>query len=237
MYQHVIPAKMVPARGGRLGAVLRKVALYFVLPVLLVGGAGWAVVATVGTGWIADIFAPPPPPQTVTETEPLDIGFGPGPDAPVETGLPPIEGDAEEIRSRGISLLGEKNYPEAIRYLESAANVGTDDALAYYHLGLAYLAVADRPHAIDDAELAFRTAASLQPDWGAAHRMLAESLVRGGFYEEAIGPALEATRLEPTMSEAWLTLSAAYKGAGRDSEATEAYAEATRHSPAPPMSP
>jgi Flp pilus assembly protein TadD len=211
------------------------VTLYFLLPALLVGGAAWAVVTYVGTNWIADIFSTPT--QPITDTQQPDIGFVPGPEAPVEVGLPPIEGSPIELRTRGIELYGAGNYADAIRYLEGAANMGSDDALSYYHLGLAYLAVTGRPHSIDDAELAFRTAASLQPNWAATHRMLAESLIRGGYYEEAIGPALEATVLEPTMSEAWLTLSSAYKGAGRDSEATQAYAEATKHSPAPPMAP
>jgi tetratricopeptide (TPR) repeat protein len=235
MYHRAAPARMVPARGFSIGGLLKKLGLYLLLPAALVGAVAWAVVTYVGTDWVADILAPPPAAQT--ETGPVDDGFAPGPDVQPEMNLPPLEGTPIELRERGITLHAQGNYMEAIRYLEAAANLANDDALAYYHLGLSYLAVTGKPHSVDDAELAFRTAASLQPSWAATHRMLAESLIRGGFFEEAIGPALEATRLEPAMSESWLTLSRAYRGAGREEEATQAYAEATRHAPPPPITP
>lgn len=235
MYQHVTPARLAPARGHRLEIIARAFALYVALPALIVGGAAWGVVTYVGTDWIGDILSPPT--QVVTDTQPADPEFMPGPDVQTAPSLPPIEGSPVELRDRGIALYQEGNAAEAIPYLEAAANRGSDDALAYYQLGLAYLAVTDRPHSVDDAELAFRTAASLQPNWAAAHHMLAESLVRGGYYEEAIGPALTATQLEPSMAEAWLTLGRAYQGAGRNSEATQAIAEAARHAPAPPLMP
>jgi predicted Zn-dependent protease len=96
------------------------------------------------------------------------------------------------------------------------------------------MSVTGRDHALDDAELAFRTAASLQSSWAAPHQMLAETFLRRGFYEEAIPAAQAATRLDPTMAEAWLTLGRAYAGAGMEEEAAQANAEAARYAPAPP---
>jgi Flp pilus assembly protein TadD len=97
------------------------------------------------------------------------------------------------------------------------------------------MAVTGQVHSMADAELAFRTAISLQPDWAAPYQGLAENLLRLNSYEEAIAPAQKATELAPAAPEVWLTLGRAYQGAGRESEAARAFAQASYLAPAPPL--
>ena len=149
----------------------------------------------------------------------------------------PVAGTPAQLRDKGLQAYRAGNYERAITLLEQAVNLDGGDALTYYQLGLAYMAAPQREHAMEDAELAFRTAASLQPEWGAPYIGLAESLLRRDLYRDAIAPALQATRLEPRSVEAWLALGRAYKGAGQEAEATRAFAEAARLAPAPPAQP
>ncbi len=230
------PARMVPAKKSLVPKGLKR-GLITLLVVLIMGGSvGVGVYALIDSGWLATLFAP----QVATTTTPINGQQQVQPPVKQEPTIvpqPALTESAEQMRDRGIEQYKLGNFEEAIKLFEGAVNVGTNDARTYYHMGLAYLAVAGREHSLDDAELAFRTATSLEPTWAAAHSMLAESLVRRGYYSEAITPALEATRLDPNSGEAWLTLSRAYKGAGQEAEATRAYAEASRRAPAPPMQP
>ena len=142
--------------------------------------------------------------------------------------------DARNLRDKGIEAYKAGNYDEAVSDLEESVSMSADDPVAQYQLGLADMAVQWHPHSLDDAELAFRTAISLQPQWGAAYQMLAETLMRRGYYDQALVPALQATQIEPSVSEAWMTLGRAYSGAGNDAQATKAFAQAAKLAPAPP---
>jgi tetratricopeptide (TPR) repeat protein len=141
--------------------------------------------------------------------------------------------DASVLRDRGIDAYKAGEYAQAAATLEQSVALNRDDPVAQFQLGLAYLAITGRDHSLDDAELAFRTTISLQPGWAAAHQMLAESFIRRGFFVEAIDPAKEATSIDPTVAEAWLTLGRAYTGAGMEADAEAAYAEAARYAPKP----
>jgi cytochrome c-type biogenesis protein CcmH/NrfG len=237
MGHHVTgPARMIPARRSLLPAGVKR-AIVTLLIVSCAGGVGTGIYALVDNGSFATLFAP----QAVSPaTAPAgDQSQLQPPVMQDPTAVPQsvVSASASQLRDQGIEQYKRGNFDEAIKLLESASNMGTDDARVYYHMGLSYLAVGGREHSLDDAELAFRTAASLEPTWAAAHSMLAESLVRRSYYAEAIAPALEATRLDPKSGEAWMTLSRAYKGAGQETEATRAYAEAARLAPSLPMQP
>jgi Flp pilus assembly protein TadD len=143
--------------------------------------------------------------------------------------------DSRDLRDKGITAYKAGSYADAVNDLEASVNMSSDDPVAQCQLGLAYMAVQSRDHSLDDAELAFRTAISLQPSWAAAYQMLAETLMRRGYYEQAVAPALQATQLDPTMGEAWMTLGRAYSGAGIEAEATKAFAQAAKYAPAPPQ--
>lgn len=231
------PARMIPARRSLVPESVKRMLISLLALVAIASGVGVGTYALLDSGLLGVLFGPPP---TVTGPQVQNQDQS-------DTRLPPVEEPApvikpataspEQLRDSGIVEYRLGQYEAAIRLLEDAVNTGTNDARTYYQLGLAYLATPTREHALDDAELAFRTAVSLQPEWAAAHQMLAESLVRQGYYAEAVQPALEATRIDPTSGEAWLTLSRAYKGTGQETDATRAYAEASRLAPAPPLQP
>ena len=236
------PARMVPAKRQFLSRRLKRSALALLVTLAIGGLIGGGVYALVDSGWLSTLVAPQPASSTDPPGSGQQIASTPGTlppptQEPTPQPQPAQLGNADQIRDKGIEEYKRGKYEEAIKLFESAAAMGTNDARVFYHLGLAYLAVTGREYSLDDAELAFRTAVSLEPTWGAAHNMLAESLVRRGYFSEAIQPALEATRLDPNSGDSWLTLSRAYKGAGQEAEATRAYAEASRRAPVPPMQP
>src|SRR5207248_3047926 len=133
--------------------------------------------------------------------------------------------------TQGTQAYRAGNYGASIDLLQSAVNMYGGDPVTYYQLGLSYMAAQGRDHSLEDAEMAFRTALSLQPDWAAPHQLLAESLLRQSRYDEAITQAKEATRLDPNQYDAWMTLGRAYHGAGKETEARDAFAQAARQAP------
>lgn len=258
MGQHASPPRMVPTRGARFTIGLRRTVLMAALALFAVGVLAATAYGLASTSWLSSLFttqgasvAPASQQEiTVSAPQPIQAEAGAEPQAQTEP-QPQVEGvaptvveapttstsSASELRDRGIASYKAGNFAQAIELLESAVLADETDSFAYYQLGLAYMAATGQERALDDAELAFRTAQSLQPDWAAPYGGLAETLIRREFYEEAVAPALEAIRLDPNMAEAWLMLGRAYQGAGQELEATQAFIEAARHAPAPPMQP
>ncbi len=248
MAQHTAAPKMVPTIGARLSGGLKKSFIVVAVAVLSIGAIGTAAYGLASTEWFAGILEPQPASPTQSQQEPPQASgesqqaqqpslpdVAQGGDLPVIEA--PLSGSATELRDRGIAQYKKGNIEEAIRLLEGSIYLNGKDAISYHQLGLAYLVAPKRDHALEDAEMAFRSAASLQPDWAAPQQGLAESLIRRNFYKEAVTPALEATRLDPTLGEAWMTLGRAYHGSGQEAEATRAFAEAARNSPPPLVQP
>ena len=245
MAQHTAAPKMVPTIGARLTTGVKKSFIVVIMLGLSLGALAAAGYGLLSTDWFAGVLTPQPAAPTQSEQKPqqgLDQAQqAPLPDVAQGGTLPvieaPLNGSAKELRDRGIVEYKSGNFDEAIRLLEGSINLDGDDAITYYQLGLAYMVAPKREHALEDAEMAFRTAASLQPEWAAPLQGLAESLIRRNFYKDAVKPALEATSLDPTLGEAWMTLGRAYHGSGQEAEATRAFAEAARHSPPPLVQP
>lgn len=245
MAQHTAAPKMVPTIGARLTAGVKKSLIVVAMMGLSIGVLAAAGYGLLSTEWFAGVLAPQPAAPLQSDQRSAQASEqaqqAPLPDVAQGGTLPvieaPLNGSAKELRDRGIAEYKAGNIDEAIRLLEGSTNLDGDDAITYYQLGLAYMVAPKREHALEDAEMAFRTAASLQPDWAAPQQGLAESLIRRNFYKDAVKPALEATRLDPTLGEAWMTLGRAYHGSGQEAEATRAFAEAARHSPPPLVQP
>ena len=246
MAQHTAAPRMVPTIGARLTTGMKKSVIVVAMLGLSIGVLAAAGYGLLSTEWLAGVLAPQPAaPLQIEQQKPAQASEqaqqAPLPDVAQGGTLPvieaPLNGSAKELRDRGIAEYKLGNFNEAIRLLEGSTNLDGDDAITYYQLGLAYMVAPKREHALEDAEMAFRTAASLQPDWAAPQQGLAESLIRRNFYKDAVKPALEATSLDPTLGEAWMTLGRAYHGSGQEVEATRAFAEAARHSPPPLVQP
>jgi cytochrome c-type biogenesis protein CcmH/NrfG len=243
MAQHVAPARMVPTTGARITSGLRRGALMIVLSVAAIGAIASGVYVLASSAWLSSLLTPatssapaPASGSNDAQAQPPPAPQSQSPGQPAQdTQEAQSKGNAVELRDLGIEQYKSGKYAEAIVSLESAVSLDGNDAVAYYRLGLAYMTVSEQEHSLADAELAFRTAVALQPEWASPHQGLAESLLRRQFYKEAIAPALEATRLAPDLGEAWMTLGRAYQGAGQESEATHAFAQAARLAPPPPL--
>lgn len=246
MAEHTAAPKMVPTLGARLSRGLRKsfiISTVLVISVSVLAGAAYGLAATDWFGGVLGARPSVPASQSsqAAQQAPVQTNKSSLPDVAQGGALPvieaPLSGSAKELRDRGIAEYKTGNSDEAIRLLQGSININSDDAITYYQLGLAYLLASKREYALEDAEMAFRSAISLQPGWAAPQQGLAESLLRRGFYKEAIAPALEATRLDPTLGEAWMTLGRAYQSSGQEADATRAFAEAARQSPPPLVMP
>jgi tetratricopeptide (TPR) repeat protein len=256
MAAHTTPVRIVPTLGARFTTGLRRGTLMIVLAALAVGALAGAAYLLASTSWLSN-YATPALTGSEPASEPQSQAVAPLPDAgtlrdshdtprgydypQAGSGEEAVPGessalsglDARNLRDKGIAAYKSGDYAGAAKYLEDSVNITSDDPVAQYQLGLAYMAVQGRDHALDDAELAFRTAISLQPGWSAPYQMTAETLMRRGYYEQAVPPALQATQLEPTRGDAWMTLGRTYSGAGKEAEATRAFAEAAKYAPAP----
>jgi hypothetical protein len=256
MALHSVPPRISLTIGARLTQVLRRGTLLVILGALAAGILGAGIYGLTFTSWFSSILPPaltghPPAASTGGLTDPAAGGGAPNrtqqqPPASAQppaagnqdsTGTSGTMGDAGALVAKGVEQYKLGHYSEAIGFLESAVEADGSDAVINYQLGLAYMAANGREHGLEDAEMAFRTAASLQPTWAAPRRMLAESLIRRGYFSAALEPAQQAVQLGANEAENWMTLGRANKGAGRASEATRAFAEAARLSPLPPSNP
>ncbi|MBF6612961.1 MAG: tetratricopeptide repeat protein [Chloroflexi bacterium] len=243
MGQHAAAPRMAPTFGSKLRIGLRKGILLAIFSLLAAGVLIGGSYALASTSWLSSLFAGQSAEQAPQGTDPAgNQSSQPGPQQNQQyaqgqpTELPAsASGDAKTLRDKGVAEYKAGRYDAAIKLLESATTIDESDAITYYQLGLAYMAATERAHALDDAEMAFRSASALQPDWAAPDQMLAESMIRRGFYKQAIDPALSATKLDPQLGEAWMTLGRAYQGAGQQAEATQAFAQAARYAPPPPQ--
>jgi cytochrome c-type biogenesis protein CcmH/NrfG len=230
MVEHAAPPRMRPTVSSRVTTGFRRAVLFAALGGVAVGSlaAGAYLVAT--TPWVQTLLTPTAPAPEQPESPGDSVSAKPNSGVPMDSASDPL-------RDKGTQEYRTGNYGASIETLESAVNMYGGDPITYYQLGLAYMAAQGRDHALEDAEMAFRTAISLQPDWAAPHRLLAESLLRRDLYNDAIIEAAEATRLDPTQYDAWMTLGRAYHGAGKETEARDAFAQAARQAPPPPNNP
>lgn len=245
MGQYASAPRIVPTRISRLRIGLRRSTLLMLLAAAVGGSLAGGGYLLATTPWLATVTTTSPAvsspsvantlPQTQAQAPIAGQQGQPKDDQQAASTLPtggaPAADAYKKQRDWGIDQYRQGNYDKAIELLEGYVMVNGDDPAAYYQLGLSYMAVTGHKHALDDAEMAFRTATSLQPGWAAPQQGMAESMIRRGFYAQAIPPAEKATQLQPTMTEAWITLGRAYQGAGRNADATQAFAQAARLAP------
>lgn len=243
MGQYAGAPRIMPTRVARLRIGVRRSVLMGLLAAAAGGGLAGGGYLLATTPWLTTVTATSPQtPSSAASNPPAQAPVSaqgqPKDDQQPSVSLPAgpaTSADAyKKQRDWGIDQYKQGNYSKAIELLEGYVMVNGDDPLAYYQLGLSYMGDTGREHSLDDAEMAFRTATSLQPTWAAPQQGLAESMIRRGFYAQAVAPAEKAAQLQPTVAESWITLGRAYQGAGRNADATKAFAQATRLSPAPP---
>ncbi len=154
--------------------------------------------------------------------------------AQAQTTLPPaVTTTPDAARQAMLDSVRAGHYATAIPALELASERQPGDPELLYYLAVAYLSAPNRPHGAEDATLTLRSLQAVQPHWAPGLDLLARSLMAQGQYREAVTPAHQAVEADPNRAEYWMTLGAAYEGAGAQTEATKAYTEAVRHAATP----
>ncbi len=149
------------------------------------------------------------------------------------TAPPAVTPTPDVARQAMLDAVRAGQYATAIPALELASERQPGDPELLYYLAVAYLSAPDRPHGAEDATLTLRSLQAVQPHWAPGLDLLARSLIAQKQYREAVTPAHQAVEADPSRAEYWMTLGAAYEGAGAKPEADKAYAEAVRHNPTP----
>jgi len=149
------------------------------------------------------------------------------------TAPPAVTPTPDVARQAMLDAVRAGRYATAIPALELASERQPGDPELLYYLAVAYLSAPDRPHGAEDATLTLRSLQAVQPHWAPGLDLLARSLIAQGQYRAAVTPAHQAVEADPSRAEYWMTLGAAYEGAGAKPEADKAYAEAVRHNPTP----
>ncbi|MGC3996574.1 MAG: tetratricopeptide repeat protein [Anaeromyxobacter sp.] len=116
----------------------------------------------------------------------------------------------------------KKRFELARMVLENARQVDGSDAAVWNRIGAVELELGNVPQALE----AFKTAATLRPDYPEAQANYGAMLADAEDYEGAISHLERAVHDAPGLAAAWLNLGNAYRGAKRFMDAEAAYARA-----------
>lgn len=122
----------------------------------------------------------------------------------------------------GLALMGQKDYPAALRELEAAARVRPDHADTHLNLGIALTEMGRLEEAIDHC----RRAIALNPGFGQNHLKLGIALGAQGEWPAAQTHLLRAIELDPQLIEAYQQLAVTYRALGREGDAMKALGRA-----------
>lgn len=128
---------------------------------------------------------------------------------------------------RGISLIEEKKFEEAIKELETAVNLYPQNYLAHDNLGYAYF----KSGGYEEAVREFRTAAKIKPKDKMIYTYLGEALIWTGKPEEAMPELKNAIILNPDNPWPHYYLGKAYEGTDKMEEAVAEYKKTIKLDP------
>jgi tetratricopeptide (TPR) repeat protein len=92
----------------------------------------------------------------------------------------------------------QHRYPEGIAMLETAVKQMTDNAIAHYNLGRAYITVGQ----LDEAQEVLKKALAINPDVKEVHFNLARVFQEKGELEKAKTSCKHALKLDPSYGRA-----------------------------------
>jgi tetratricopeptide (TPR) repeat protein len=137
---------------------------------------------------------------------------------------------AEAVKAgfdQGLAALNAKNYAEAARLFQEAADKDQTQPNIYGQLGLAL----NGARKYDDAAVAFRKAIELKPD-PAYYDNLGIALGSSGKVDEAMQAFQKAAELNPaTGAQSWFNAGAVLTNRGKVKEASEAFKKAIELDP------
>jgi tetratricopeptide (TPR) repeat protein len=126
------------------------------------------------------------------------------------------------------TALAAKNYDEAIRLFQEAAEKDPTQHVIYANLADAY----SQTKKYDDSAASYRKAIELKPDEAAYYNNLGIALGNGGKIDEATQALQKAAELNPAgAGQSYYNLGAVLTNRGRTKEAAEAFKKAIEFNP------
>jgi len=126
------------------------------------------------------------------------------------------------------AALAAKNYDEAIRLFQEAAEKDPTQHVIYANLADAY----SQTKKYDDSAAAYRKAIELKPDEAAYYNNLGIALGNGGKIDEATQALQKAAELNPAgAGQSYYNLGAVLTNRGRTKEAADAFKKAIEFNP------
>ena len=138
--------------------------------------------------------------------------------------------DTDALIYKGEIQMHQNDVGGAIDSLQNALKNDPDNALAHYHLGLAY----DQQHNEGQAESEWREAVRLRPDLIDAQRALAAVAVRHGDIDALMQTAQQIIAAQPYSPDGYLFRGVAEISRGRYPEAQQDAQEALQRAPQSP---
>jgi len=134
--------------------------------------------------------------------------------------------NAEELKaafSAGTAAMNAKNFDEAVRQFQIAAEKDSTQSAVFANLGLAFA----NQKKYEDAIAAYRKSIGLKADDPAVHALLSLALANAGKIEEATQTVEEVAKLDPAMAgQSYFNLGAILTNRGKSKEAVEAFNKA-----------
>ena len=125
--------------------------------------------------------------------------------------------------SAGLAAINAKNFDEAVRQLQLAAEKDPTQSAVFGNLGLAFFNLKK----YDDAVAAYRKSIALNPADPAIHALVSLALASAGKVDEAAQAVQEVAKLDPAMAgQSYYNLGAILTNRGRSKEAVDAFNKA-----------
>lgn len=128
----------------------------------------------------------------------------------------------------GVAALSAKNYDEAIKQFQQAAEKDPTQQAIFGNLGVAYLNLKK----YDDAIAAFRKSIALSPSDAGVHASLGTALAQSGKIDEAQQEAQEVAKLDPALAGSlYFNLGAMLVNSGKTKDAVTFFKKAIDANP------
>ena len=159
----------------------------------------------------------------------------PAPAAPAaatgDGGKAPDKKIVDEVKttfSAGLAAMNAKNFEEAVRQFQIAAEKDPSQSAIFGNLGLAL----SNLKKYDEAVAQYRKSIALRPDDPAIHALVSLALANAGKIDEAAQAVQEVAKLDPSMAgESYYNLGAILTNRGKSKEAVELFKKAIEIDP------
>src|SRR5207245_2021405 len=127
-----------------------------------------------------------------------------------------------KLPTEGMRRYSEGKYKEATEVFQQVVNINLTSFMAYYYLGVCFIAERRYGDSIDPLKIAL----ALQPDYVQAHLALGDAYLKQGDASEARAEYLRALDLQPTYAAAHDGLRRLFASTGQDDKAEAQYRQA-----------